>query len=92
MENAFLRHSTSKIRSAEDLTHLSSLGFRGEALSSISAVARVELITKTREDVFGTKYIIEGGKGRTPEETGAPDGTTFLVRQLFLIHLPDANF
>ena len=81
--NAFLRHSTSKIRSAEDLTHLSSLGFRGEALSSISAVARVELITKTREDVFGTKYIIEGGKGRTPEETGAPDGTTFLVRQLF---------
>ena len=79
VENAFLRHSTSKIRSAEDLTHLSSLGFRGEALSSISAVARVELITKTREDVFGTKYIIEGGKGRT----GAPDGTTFLVRQLF---------
>ena len=64
VENAFLRHSTSKIRSAEDLTHLSSLGFRGEALSSISAVARVELITKTREDVFGTKYIIEGGKGR----------------------------
>lgn len=83
VENAFLRHSTSKIRSAEDLTHLSSLGFRGEALSSISAVARVELITKTREDVFGTKYIIEGGKGRTPEDTGAPDGTTFLVRQLF---------
>lgn len=83
VENAFLRHSTSKIRSAEDLTHLSSLGFRGEALSSISAVARVELITKTREDVFGTKYMIEGGKGRTPEETGAPDGTTFLVRQLF---------
>lgn len=83
VENAFLRHSTSKIRSAEDLTHLSSLGFRGEALSSISAVARVELITKTREDAFGTKYIIEGGKGRTPEETGAPDGTTFLVRQLF---------
>ena len=56
VENAFLRHSTSKIRSAEDLTHLSSLGFRGEALSSISAVARVELITKTREDVFGTIY------------------------------------
>ena len=69
VENAFLRHSTSKIRSAEDLTHLSSLGFRGEALSSISAVARVELITKTREDVFGTKYIIEGGKGRTADQT-----------------------
>ena len=77
VENAFLRHSTSKIRSAEDLTHLSSLGFRGEALSSISAVARVELITKTREDVFGTKYIIEGGKGRTPEETGARMGRPF---------------
>lgn len=83
VENAFLRHSTSKIHSAEDLTHLSSLGFRGEALSSIAAVARVELITKTKEDVFGTKYIIEGGKGRVPEETGAPNGTTFLVRQLF---------
>ena len=83
VENAFLRHSTSKIHSAEDLSHISSLGFRGEALSSIAAVARVELITKAREEVFGTRYLIEGGKGKTPEDTGAPDGTTFLVRQLF---------
>lgn len=80
---AFLRHSTSKIRSAEDLSHISSLGFRGEALSSIAAVAQVELITKTKGSAFGASYRIEGGKGGHPEETGAPDGTTFLVRQLF---------
>lgn len=80
---AFLRHSTSKIRSAEDLSHISSLGFRGEALSSIAAVAQVELITKTKGSTFGASYRIEGGKGGHPEETGAPDGTTFLVRQLF---------
>ena len=80
---AFLRHSTSKIRSAEDLSHIASLGFRGEALSSIAAVSQVELITKTRQNPFGASYRIEGGKGGTPEETGAPDGTTFLVRQLF---------
>lgn len=81
--NAFLRHSTSKIRSAEDLSHISSLGFRGEALSSIAAVAQVELITKLREETFGTRYVIEGGKEKSLEDTGAPDGTTFLVRQLF---------
>lgn len=81
--SAFLRHSTSKIRSAEDLSHISSLGFRGEALSSIAAVAQVELITKTKDSTFGASYRIEGGKGGHPEETGAPDGTTFLVRQLF---------
>lgn len=83
VRKAFLRHSTSKIRSAEDLTTVSSLGFRGEALSSISAVAQVELITKTRESVFGSRYVIEGGKEKILEETGAPNGTTFLVRQLF---------
>lgn len=81
--SAFLRHSTSKIRSAEDLSHISFLGFRGEALSSIAAVAQVELITKTKDSTFGASYRIEGGKGGHPEETGAPDGTTFLVRQLF---------
>lgn len=81
--NAFLRHSTSKIRSAEDLSHVSSLGFRGEALSSIAAVSQVELITKTRDDEFGTRYVIEGGKEKSLEDTGAPNGTTFLVRQLF---------
>ena len=83
VRKAFLRHSTSKIRSAEDLTHVASLGFRGEALSSISAVAQVELITKTREELFGTKYVIEGGKEKKLEEVGAPDGTSFFVRQLF---------
>lgn len=81
--NAFLRHSTSKIRSVEDLTHVASLGFRGEALSSIAAVTKVELITKTREETFGTRYIIEGGQELSLEDTGAPDGTTFLIRQLF---------
>lgn len=80
---AFLRHSTSKIRNAEDLEHISSLGFRGEALSSIAAVSQVELITKTPEDSFGTRYMISGGKEEGMEDIGAPDGTTFLVRQLF---------
>ncbi|MCI6467214.1 MAG: DNA mismatch repair endonuclease MutL [Faecalicatena sp.] len=83
VQNAFLRHSTSKIRSVEDLTHVSSLGFRGEALSSIAAVTKVELITKTREETFGTRYVIEGGQELSLEDTGAPDGTTFLIRQLF---------
>lgn len=81
--NAFLRHSTSKIRTAEDLAHIASLGFRGEALSSIAAVSQVELITKTRENTFGSSYRIEGGREAAFEDTGAPDGTTFLVRQLF---------
>lgn len=83
VRGAFLRHSTSKIRSADDLDHITSLGFRGEALSSIAAVSQVELITKTPEDSFGTRYMICGGKEEGLEETGAPDGTTFLVRQLF---------
>lgn len=83
VRSAFLRHSTSKIRSVEDLTHISSLGFRGEALSSIAAVTRTELITKTEDAQFGTRYVIEGGKEVSLEETGAPNGTTFLVRQLF---------
>lgn len=80
---AFLRHSTSKIRSVEDLTTVSSLGFRGEALSSISAIAQVELITKTKENDLGTKYVIEGGHEKSLEDVGAPDGTTFLVHQIF---------
>ena len=83
IRNAFLRHSTSKIRKVEDLAHIASLGFRGEALSSISAVTRTELITKTKEDTFGTRYVIEGGVAQSLEDAGAPDGTTFLVRQLF---------
>ena len=80
---AFLRHSTSKIKSVEDLLTVSSLGFRGEALSSIAAVAQVELITKTYGDLTGTRYVIEGSKEITCEEIGAPEGTTFLVKNLF---------
>lgn len=80
---AFLRHSTSKIRSAEDLTCVTSLGFRGEALSSISAVSMVELITKTRENTLGSRCCLEGGVQKSLEEIGAPDGTTFIVRNLF---------
>ena len=83
IHNAFLRHSTSKIESVDDLMHISSLGFRGEALSSIAAVTKVELITKPKKDTFGTRYVIEGGKEISMEDTGASDGTTFLVRQLF---------
>ena len=80
---AFLRHSTSKIKSVEDLFTVSSLGFRGEALSSIASVAQVELITKTDSQLTGTRYQIEGGQEKSLEEIGAPEGTTFLVRNLF---------
>ncbi len=80
---AFYRHSTSKIRKVEDLVTISSLGFRGEALSSIAAVAQVELITKTPEQFTGSRYLIEGGKEISLEEIGAPNGTTFLVKNLF---------
>lgn len=80
---AFLRHSTSKIKSIEDLATVSSLGFRGEALSSIAAVAQVELITKPALMLNGSRYQIEGGKEKGLEEIGAPEGTTFIVRNLF---------
>ena len=80
---AFLRHSTSKIRTVEDLNTVASLGFRGEALSSIAAIAQVELITKTRDSLLGTRYVIEGGVEKKIEDTGAKDGSTFLVRQIF---------
>lgn len=83
IRNAFLRHSTSKIRNVDDLLHISSLGFRGEALSSIAAVTKVELITKTKEDLLGTRYVIEGGREVSMEDVGASDGTVFAVRQLF---------
>ena len=83
VRSAFLRHSTSKIRTVEDIAHIRSLGFRGEALSSIAAVTQTELITKTPDAELGTRYVIEGGKEVALEETGAPNGTTFLVRQLF---------
>ncbi len=80
---AFLRHSTSKIRTAEDLLTIGSLGFRGEALSSIAAVAQVELLTKTPHAMTGCRYRIEGGVEKSLEEIGCPDGTTFIIRQLF---------
>lgn len=83
VQTAFWRHSTSKIRSVEDLMCVSSLGFRGEALSSIAAVAQVELITKPASQLTGTRYVIEGSKEQSIEEIGAPDGTTFLVKNLF---------
>ena len=83
VKTAFLRHATSKIRSVEDLLSVSSLGFRGEALSSISAVAQVELVTKTAESFSGVSYKIYGGEEEAFDDIGAPDGTTFLVKNLF---------
>ncbi len=83
IRNAFMRHATSKIRSAEDLTHVVSLGFRGEALSSICAVAQVELITKTEENLTGVRYVCEGAVEKECSEIGAPTGTTVLVKNLF---------
>lgn len=80
---AFLRHATSKISKVEDLLSVASLGFRGEALSSIAAVCQVELITKTAGSLTGVRYLIEGGKEKSLEEIGAPEGTTFLVRNIF---------
>lgn len=83
VKTAFLRHATSKIRSVEDLLSVSLLGFRGEALSSISAVAQVELVTKTAESFSGVSYKIYGGEEEAFDDIGAPDGTTFLVKNLF---------
>ena len=80
---AFERHATSKIRSAEDLTKVMTMGFRGEALASIAAIAKVELITRTRDQEIGTKVIVEGGDIISKEECGAPYGTTIIVRELF---------
>lgn len=80
---AFKRHATSKIRTAEDLLSVSSLGFRGEALASIGAVAKVELVTKTRGALTGTRYELDGGEEKELEEIGCPEGTTFVVRNLF---------
>ena len=83
LENAFVRHATSKIETVDDLNNIVSLGFRGEALSSISAVAQVEMITKRKENLMGIKVCCNGGVMEEPEEIGAPDGTTILVRNLF---------
>lgn len=83
VDTAFLRHATSKIRSVEDLLSVSSLGFRGEALASIASVAQVELVTKTAKDMTGLRYVIEGGVKKSCEDIGCPNGTTFIVRNLF---------
>ena len=83
VRKAFLPHATSKIRSASDLETVTSLGFRGEALSSIASVAKVELVTKTDEGISGIRYVIEGGKEKSYDEIGCPEGTTFIIRNLF---------
>ncbi len=80
---AFLAHATSKIQTVEDLLSVTSLGFRGEALSSIAAVSKVELLTKSRDDFLGTRYVIEGALEKVYDDAGVPDGTTFIVRDLF---------
>ncbi|MEZ3445349.1 MAG: DNA mismatch repair endonuclease MutL [Lachnospiraceae bacterium] len=83
LRNAFMRHATSKISSVVDLMSLRSMGFRGEALSSIAAVSKVEIVTKTKDAMTGTRLCLEGAKETAFEEVGAPDGTTFMVRNLF---------
>ena len=83
VRKAFLPHATSKIRAASDLETVASLGFRGEALSSIAAVAKVELVTKTDEGISGIRYVIEGGEEKSYDEIGCPEGTTFIIRNLF---------
>ncbi|MBQ8299663.1 MAG: DNA mismatch repair endonuclease MutL [Clostridia bacterium] len=83
VEIAFERHATSKIRKADDLIRVSTMGFRGEALASIAAIAKVELVTRTKDEEMGTKIIVEGGNIISKEECGAPFGTTITIRELF---------
>lgn len=83
MERAFMRHATSKIRDIDDLEHITTLGFRGEALCSIASVSRTEMITKTPRSPMGSRILIEGGETKTIEEAGCPDGTTIVVENLF---------
>ncbi len=83
IELAFTPHATSKIQDVTDLLTVSSLGFRGEALASIASVSQLEMLTKTRESLMGVRYVCEGGRKRELEGVGCPEGTTFLVRNLF---------
>ncbi len=83
VENAFLRHATSKVKVSDDLEHITTMGFRGEALASIAAMCRVELLTRTQDEVAGTRYAIAGGVGELPEDAGCPVGTTITVRDVF---------
>ena len=83
LPTAFLRHATSKISDKNDLEKILTLGFRGEALASICAVAKVNVLTKRVDDDYGTNYIIEGGEEKLNEQSGCPDGTTFVVKDLF---------
>ncbi len=83
VETAFLRHATSKIKVRDDLDSIGTLGFRGEALAATSAVSRIEMFTKTAEEPFGTRFVIEGGVPTLKEEAGCPDGTTIVVRDIF---------
>ena len=83
VKTAFLPHATSKIKTADDLTLVSSLGFRGEALASIAAVSEVEVLTKTADEISGIRYVINGGKEEVNEPIGTPEGTTFVVRNIF---------
>ena len=80
---AFIRHATSKVKEEDDLDAIATLGFRGEALASVASVSHLELITKAREEEIGTRYLIEGGEEVLFEDAGCPDGTTFIIRDLF---------
>ncbi|MBQ3045757.1 MAG: DNA mismatch repair endonuclease MutL [Clostridia bacterium] len=83
IRNAFVSHATSKIATSDDLESILTLGFRGEALASVSAVARVEVMTRTAEDEIGTRYVIENGEEILLDDAGSPNGTTIMVRDLF---------
>ena len=83
LSNAFLRHATSKLNTAEDLSHIRTMGFRGEALASIAGVSRVEMITRRQEDLTGSRYVIEGGNECSVRDIGVPAGTSVIVRDLF---------
>ena len=83
VRNAFVSHATSKISSVDDLDSISTLGFRGEALASVSAVSKVDLMTATPESDIGTRYVIEGGEEKLLDDAGSPVGTTIIVKDLF---------